>query len=135
MTIPRRTVYDFAIMSRNNFDITQTPTWKALTAHQGVIAKTHLRDLFAEDPDRFDQFSARFDDILLDYSKNRITAETRRLLLALAEEVKLREWIRRMFAGDRINVTEDRAVLHVALRNPEGHPTPIDGQDVVSRVD
>jgi glucose-6-phosphate isomerase len=122
-------------MARNNFDITQTPTWKALLSHHAQIARTHMRDLFDHDPNRFAEFSVRFDDILLDYSKNRITAETRRLLLALAEEVHLREWIRRMFAGEKINVTENRAVLHVALRNPEGEPTLIDGHEVVPRVD
>jgi glucose-6-phosphate isomerase len=120
--------------TNTNFDITQTPTWKALDVHRGEIAKTHMRDLFARDPRRFADFSVRFDDILLDYSKNRITRETRKLLLALAEEVKLRDWIKRMFGGDTINNTEIRSVLHVALRNPEGEPTRIDGGDVVPKV-
>ena len=100
-------------------DITQTPTWKALKAHHGEIAKTHILQFF-KDAGRFGEFSVRFEDILLDYSKNRITKETRRLLLALAEEVHLRTWIRKMFAGERINNTENRPVLHVALRNPAG---------------
>jgi glucose-6-phosphate isomerase len=115
-------------------DITQTPTWKALRAHQTEIAKTHMLQFF-KDAGRFAEFSVRFDDILLDYSKNRITRETRRLLLALAEEVHLRTWIRKMFAGERINLTEGRPVLHVALRNPDGEPTRIEGIDVVGEVD
>jgi glucose-6-phosphate isomerase len=118
-----------------SFDISQTPTWKALDAHRSEIAKTHMRDLFAQDPGRFAEFSVSFDDLLLDYSKNRISKETRRLLLALAEEARLRDWIRKMFAGEKINATERRAVLHVALRNPDGEPTRIDGEDVVPRVD
>jgi glucose-6-phosphate isomerase len=115
-------------------DITQTPTWKALLAHQGQFATVHMRELF-KDETRFDEFSVRFDDILLDYSKNRITKETRKLLLALAEEVHLREAIKKMFAGERINLTEGRPVLHVALRNPDGEPTKIDGEDVLPKVD
>src|SRR4051794_180631 len=95
--------------------ITQTPAWKALAAHQKEIADTPMRDLFATDPDRFAKFSLTFGDLLLDFSKNRITQRTLDLLLDLARAADLGGWITRMFAGERINTTEDRAVLHVAL--------------------
>src|SRR5690349_7071783 len=97
--------------------ITDTPTWKALSAHKNEIAKTHMRDLFAQDPKRFEKFSVRFKDILLDFSKNRITEQTFKLLLTLPREARLKTWIERMLSGAKINVTENRAVLHVALRN------------------
>src|SRR4051812_835102 len=95
--------------------LTQTPEWKALTDHLTTIGSRHMRELFAEDPQRFDKFSLRFEDILLDYSKNRVTAETMRLLRNLATSADLAGWTAKMFAGERINFTEDRAVLHVAL--------------------
>jgi glucose-6-phosphate isomerase len=93
-----------------------------------------MRDLFSEDSQRFERFSLRFDDILLDYSKNRITEETMRLLLDLAEQAKLQNWIERMFSGEKINITEDRAVLHVALRNRSNRPIAVDGRDVMPEV-
>src|SRR5580692_4110382 len=95
----------------------QLPAWKALEAHQKTIAQTHMRDFFAKDPGRFEKFSLQFRDILLDFSKNRITDETLRLLLELPRQAKLQDWAARMFNGDKINITEDRAVLHIALRN------------------
>jgi glucose-6-phosphate isomerase len=94
----------------------------------------HLRDLFASDPKRFEYFSLRFGDILFDYSKNRITAETISLLLDLARQAGLAEMIEAMFSGKKINVTENRAVLHIALRNRANRPIIVDGQDVMPEV-
>src|SRR5258706_5550512 len=94
--------------------------WKALGAHHALVDDLHLRDLFADDPARGTTFAVEFGDLYLDYSKNRITAETMPLLLALAETAGLRERIEAMFRGEHINVTEDRAVLHVALRMARG---------------
>ena len=102
--------------------LTQSPEWKAVQTHFISMRSVPMRDLFAKDPNRFATFSLRFEDILLDYSKNRITAETMRLLRHVAEGADLRGWIERMFAGAKINRTEDRAVLHVALRNRSNHP-------------
>ena len=114
--------------------LTQSPAWQALAAHYDEIAPRHMRDLFKEDPQRFEKFSARFKDILLDYSKNRITAETMRLLFDLARQAQLEEWRERMFRGEKINITEDRAVLHVALRNRANRPIIVDGEDVMPAV-
>ena len=114
--------------------LSDSPAWKALEQHQQEMATCHMRDLFARDPDRFQRFSLPFEDLLLDYSKNRITAETMRLLLNLASEADLSGWIARMFAGEKINVTEDRAVLHIALRNRSNRPIRVDGQDVMPEV-
>lgn len=108
--------------------------WQALQAHQPQIAATHMRDLFAADPARFDKFSLTFDEILFDYSKNRITEETLSLLLDLAEESGLKEMIEAMFSGEKINNTEGRAVLHVALRNRSNRPILVDGEDVMPEV-
>ena len=98
----------------------ERPAWKALETHQREIAGSHLRDLFASDPGRAERFAVEAAGLYLDYSKNRITDETLRLLLQLADESGLRERIDAMFRGEHINVSEDRAVLHVALRMPEG---------------
>jgi glucose-6-phosphate isomerase len=108
--------------------------WKALAEHHAQVSDVHLRDLFAADPARGTTFAVEFGDLYLDYSKNRITAETLSLLLALAEAANLRERIDAMFRGDHINVTEDRAVLHVALRMPRDASLTVDGQDVVADV-
>ncbi|MCU1656835.1 MAG: Glucose-6-phosphate isomerase, partial [Pseudonocardiales bacterium] len=110
------------------------PAWAALTAHHADIRDTHLRQLFAEDPDRGERLTADAVGIHLDYSKNRVTGETIRLLVRLAEDSRLRERIDAMFAGEKINVTEGRAVLHVALRAPKGERITVDGIDVVSAV-
>ncbi|HKK13708.1 MAG TPA: glucose-6-phosphate isomerase [Gammaproteobacteria bacterium] len=115
-------------------DLTRSNAWRALTDHYFEMRDLHMRDLFAADPQRFERFSARFDDILLDYSKNRVNAETMGLLLDLARERGVADWIERMFAGDKINVTEDRAVLHVALRNRSNRPIYVDGRDVMPEV-
>ncbi|MDB5174463.1 MAG: Glucose-6-phosphate isomerase, partial [Phycisphaerales bacterium] len=93
-----------------------------------------MRDLFRQDAGRFEKFSARFEDILLDFSKNRIVDETFRLLLGLAEQADVRGWGRRMFSGEKINTSEDRAVLHVALRNRSNRPILVDGKDVMPEV-
>ena len=114
--------------------ITETPEWRALDAHFAELRDVHLRDLFADDPQRGQDMTAEFDGVYLDYSKNRITAETLRLLVALAERARLRDRIDAMFRGEKINVTEDRAVLHVALRAPEGAVIEVDGENVVPEV-
>jgi glucose-6-phosphate isomerase len=114
--------------------ITETAEWKALADHQRGLAGTHLRDLFAEDPSRGTALTVDAADLHLDYSKNRLTAETVSLLVAVAERAGLRERIEAMWAGEHINVTEDRAVLHVALRAPAGSSIVTDGHDVVPDV-
>ncbi|HEV7203886.1 MAG TPA: glucose-6-phosphate isomerase [Jatrophihabitans sp.] len=110
------------------------PAWAALQAHHAEIASTHLRELFAADPDRGATMSLDAVGIYLDYSKNRVTGETLALLRQLADESDLRGRIDAMFAGEKINVTEDRAVLHVALRAPKGEQIRVDGVDVVPAV-
>ncbi|MGD0390775.1 MAG: glucose-6-phosphate isomerase, partial [Tepidisphaeraceae bacterium] len=114
--------------------LTQSSAWKALSAHYRQISSVHMRDLFEQDPKRFEKFSLRFGDILLDFSKNRITDETLRLLLDLARHAKIEDWRDRMFRGEKINVTENRAVLHIALRNRSNRPILVDGRDVMPGV-
>jgi len=114
--------------------LTISSAWQALQAHAETMRKLHLRDLFAQDPDRFQHFSLRLGDLLLDYSKHRITTETMRLLLDLARFADVEGWRERMFAGEKINSTEGRAVLHVALRNRSGRPILVDGSDVMPGV-
>jgi glucose-6-phosphate isomerase len=114
--------------------LTQSNPWKALQSHYQTISPVHMRDLFAKDPKRFEKFSLRFGDILLDFSKNRITDETLRLLLDLARSARIDDWRDRMFRGDKINITENRAVLHIALRNRSNRPILVDGQDVMPGV-
>ncbi len=114
--------------------LTDLPAWKALQNHHREIADLHMRDLFAREPDRFAEFSLRWDDFLFDYSKNRITEETLPLLLDLAQQAGLGARIEAMFGGQRINATEDRAVLHVALRNRGRQPIYVDGIDVMPGV-
>ena len=121
-------------MAEHSARIDQTPEWQALQRHHQELKDTHLRDLFAADPGRGEALTCEAGDLYLDWSKNRVTAETIRLLVALAERAGLRERIAAMFAGERINVTEDRAVLHVALRAPEGSSILVDGHDVVPEV-
>jgi len=114
--------------------ITDTPEWRALDAHYEAMRDVHLRDLFADDPRRGEEMTVELDGLSLDYSKQRLTAETLRLLLELAERARLRDRIDAMFRGEKINVTENRAVLHVALRAPEGAVIEVDGDDVVPGV-
>ncbi|MFD1143172.1 glucose-6-phosphate isomerase [Larkinella insperata] len=112
----------------------QLPAYQQLQNHYQQIKDRHLRDLFAENPKRFDHFSLRFEDILVDFSKNRIDNETLTLLRRLASEAGLSEAIEKMFSGDRINATENRSVLHVALRNRSNSPIEVDGKDVMPEV-
>ncbi len=112
----------------------QSVAWQALEAHAEEMRGAHLRDLFAADPGRAERFAGEAAGIFVDYSKNRVTDETLRLLVALAEQAGLRERRDAMFAGERINVTEDRSVLHVALRLPRGASLVVDGVDVVAEV-
>ncbi|OAT50380.1 glucose-6-phosphate isomerase [Providencia heimbachae] len=113
----------------------QTAAWRALEQHFAQMKDVHMRDLFAQDKDRFTKFSATFDgQILVDFSKNRITQETLDKLLALAKETELKDAINSMFKGEKINRTEDRAVLHTALRNRENSPIYVDGKDVMPDV-
>jgi glucose-6-phosphate isomerase len=115
-------------------ELTRRPAWKALQAHYASVSPQHLRTLFAGDPARGQRLVLEAVGIYLDYSKNRITDETVKLLLQLADECSLRKRIDAMFRGDKINVTEDRAVLHVALRAPAGQAILADGTDVVPEV-
>jgi len=110
------------------------PVCRQLKAHQAAMAAVHMRDLFASDPQRFERFSLQVGDLLLDYSKNRINDETMRLLVRLAEEADVAGWRERMFSGEKINNTENRAVLHVALRNRSNLPVIVDGEDVMPKV-
>ena len=119
----------------NGFEpLTKQTAWKALQAHYEEVDGIHLRDLFATDPNRGERMTAEAAGIFLDYSKNRITDETVKLLLQLAEESGLRSRIDAIFRGDKINVTENRAVLHVALRAPQGGVIVVDGENVVPQV-
>jgi glucose-6-phosphate isomerase len=113
---------------------TQLPAWKTLEAHYEKVAPLQMRDLFKDDPKRFEKFSLRFEDILFDFSKNRITEETLNLLRDLAKQADLKGWTEKMFTGQKINTTEDRAVLHVALRNRSKRPILVDGKDVMPEV-
>src|SRR5580658_5729066 len=114
--------------------LTQRAAWKALEAHHDKISNVPLRTLFSDDPQRAARFTIEAAGLFLDYSKNRITEETRKLLLQLAEESGLKERRDAMFRGEKINITEKRAVLHVALRAPKGESIVVDGEDVVPGV-
>ncbi len=112
--------------------LTQSPAWHALQTHQPKMAQQHLRELFQQNPQRFEQFSLKFNDILLDFSKHPVDAETIDLLLALAHQQRLPHWIARMFSGEKINTTEHRAALHVALRSKQ--PVVVEGMDITQEV-
>ena len=114
--------------------LSERPAWQALAAHYQKIRDMQLRQIFVDDPARGERFTAETGGIFLDYSKNRITDETLKLLVQLAEESGLRTHIDAMFSGEKINITEDRAVLHVALRAPKGESIFVDGEDVVPSV-
>jgi len=109
---------------------TQLENWQLLTRHHAEMQNCHMRKLFEDDPQRFESFSLRLNDILFDFSKNLVTQETLRLLLGLAQEAGLEGWIERVFKGEKINHTEDRAVLHMALRARDNAGIKVDGQDV-----
>jgi len=114
--------------------LTSSAAWKALDMHQREMANVHMRDLFAQDLQRFHKFSLQFQDLLLDYSKNRITEKTMQLLRDLARQADLKGWTEKMFNGEKINITEHRAVLHIALRNRSNRPIIVDGADVMPEV-
>jgi glucose-6-phosphate isomerase len=109
-------------------------SWKQLSEHFQSAQSLHMRDLFEKDLNRFHKFHIKFNDILVDYSKNRITEESMKLLFDLAKEAKVEEWRTKLFAGEKINNTENRAVLHVALRNRSNTPILVDGEDVMPGV-
>ena len=117
-----------------NRPFTALPAYSQLQEHYDQLKDRHMRDLFAEDSNRFTTFTRQFEDILLDFSKNRITQQTLDLLLQLADQAGLADAISRMFSGDKINRTEDRAVLHVALRNRSNTPIMVDGEDVMPAI-
>jgi len=114
---------------------TDLPSWKALTAHAQQLKSRHIKELFAEDDNRFNKFAIELPQFLFDYSKNLITDETKAALLALANESDIEIWRSKMFAGEHINATEDRAVMHVALRDKSGNPIMIDGVDARPAID
>src|SRR5215813_9373607 len=110
--------------------LTRRPAWSALKAHFRKIEALHLRKLFATDPKRGQRMTAEAAGLFLDYSKNRVTDQTMKLLVQLAKESELRQRIDAMFSGGKINITEKRAVLHVALRAPKGASIVVDGKNV-----
>ncbi|MGA7120685.1 MAG: glucose-6-phosphate isomerase [Polyangiaceae bacterium] len=114
--------------------LTQSPAWQAVLRHHTDVRNVHLRDLFAGDPARFERFSIEVGPLLLDYSKHRATHETMKLLFDLARQARVLEWRDKMMSGEKINRTEDRAVLHVALRNRSNRPILVDGKDVMPEV-
>ena len=122
------------MITAGNPILTARPAWRALEAHHQVVRGLHLRKLFADDPRRGERMTAEGVGIFLDYSKNRVTDETLKILLQLAEESGLPARIDAMFRGEKINITEDRAVLHVALRAPKGASIIVDGENVVPQV-
>ncbi len=113
---------------------TKTSAWKKLEKHSEKMKTIQMKELFIKDPGRFEEFSLKFEDILLDYSKNILTSETVKLLMELAEETKLKDAMEKYFTGDRINETENRPVLHSALRNRSNKPVLVDGKDVMPEV-
>jgi len=115
--------------------LTQSPAWQALLSHQQTFTNFSLREAFATDPKRFERFHLGFNDLLLDYAKNLITPQTMTLLFDLAEQAQLAQWSDRMFRGEAINHTEQRAVLHVALRNVSHRPIRVQGQDVMPEIE
>src|SRR5260370_14517651 len=114
--------------------VTTRPGWKALESHHQKLRELHLRQLFADDPKRGERLTTEAVGLYLDYSKNRVTDETLKLLVQLAEECGLRARIDAMFRGEKINITENRAALHIALRAPSGTAIVVDGENVVPQV-
>src|SRR3974390_1538006 len=121
-------------MHLNSLPVTERTAWIALSTHHKDVAKLHLRKLFSDDPGRSDRFALAAVGIYLDYSKNRITDQTIKLLLQLSEQSQLRERIDAMFRGEKINVSERRAVLHIALRAPRHTSIIVDGENVIPKV-
>jgi len=114
--------------------LTESPAWQALRFHHKAIEALHMRQLFQNDPARFDKFSIKLDTLLFDYSKNRIDGQTVKLLLELAEQARVPDWVERMFNGHKVNSTEQRAALHTALRNRSDRPVMVDNKDVMPDV-
>lgn len=121
-------------MALSKINPTETRAWQLLKEHYDQIKDKHLRQWFKEDPQRFNKFSIQLNDILFDYSKNRIEEKTLKLLIQLAEETQVKEAIEKQFSGDKINETENRAVLHTALRNRKNTPVIVDGEDVMLKI-
>jgi len=120
-------------MALKNINPTTTNSWKELTTHFNEIQNINIKDLSKED-NRKEEFSIEFDDLLVDYSKNRITKKTINLLVALAKEVGLKEAIESQFSGEKINVTEDRAVMHTALRSTSDIPVFVEGKNIKPQI-
>ena len=118
----------------HHIDPTTTPAWRKLVRHQKQQANRHIKDLFQHQPDRFESMSILWEDMLIDYSKNNITIETLNLLLQLARQCKLKDAIQAMFSGEKINSTENRSVLHTALRNKSGKPVYADNKNVMPQI-
>ena len=114
--------------------LTESPAWQALKFHHAAIENQHMRQMFRDDPARFDKYSLKLGTLLFDYSKNRINEQTVKLLIELAEQAGLPQWIERMFSGEMINNTEQRAALHTALRNRSSRPVYVDGRDVMPDI-
>jgi glucose-6-phosphate isomerase len=121
-------------MEKNMSQLNKSESWRSLEKHFNKVSKLHMRELFLKDSQRFKKFSLKYNDMLVDYSKNRITEETMQLLFRLAENSNLRNWIGKMFEGEKINFTEKRAVLHTALRNRTNKPVYVDGKDVMPEI-
>jgi glucose-6-phosphate isomerase len=114
--------------------LTQSPAWQALRSHHATVSSIHMRQMFRDDPARFEKFSVKLESLQFDYSKNRINEQTVRLLIELAEQARVPTWIVKMFNGEKINSTEHRAALHTALRNCSDRPVLVDGKDVMPEV-
>lgn len=119
---------------KSSSTLAQTPVWKELLKHLEEIQQVQMRELFAKEPQRFEHMSLFLNDILLDYSKNRVTDKTLKLLFKLARQEQLPQHIEQMFGGEKINYTEHRAVLHTALRNSSNRKVRVDGEDVMPNV-
>ena len=120
--------------SRAMSTLTSSAAWQALTSHRASMQAVTMRELFATDPQRFATMSREACGVVVDWSKHRATGETMRLLVALAKQADVETWRDKMFSGEKINGTEDRAVLHVALRNRSNRPIVVDGKDVMPEV-
>ncbi|MBW2011659.1 MAG: glucose-6-phosphate isomerase, partial [Deltaproteobacteria bacterium] len=118
----------------NKINPVKTNSWRKVSEHFEKMKNVHMKNLFAADPNRFEKFSIRFNDILVDYSKNIITSESVKFFMELADETGLNDAIEKMFSGDKINETENRAVLHIALRSKANTPIYVDGKDVMPEV-
>jgi glucose-6-phosphate isomerase len=114
--------------------ITHSKSWIQLKKHHDEFSNSHMRDLFNDDPDRFDKFNLQFDDLLYDFSKNIVSKDTLNLLYDVAKEAHLGDWVKTLFSGEKINFTENRAALHIALRNRSNKPILVDGKDVMPEV-